>query len=877
MKRIVLLMVVVLLSPGSLGLAQQRQRIFIVRDDDGTPDWGRGHVSTPASVCLKVLKVKLHPATVTQARIMYYMKHNPYDTATKTLYSAAAEGVKWSKLVVTLNGREVLRESLIEHGTMGWHEIPIDPALLRRGENKITITLDGMWGTLDHLGQSPHDLRFPFWEYQFGHWVKLLLWTAQRHTARLASVPVLPSWERLLEARLAIGWGGEATLQRAYRLFLRPQGVVLDDYISVACTHSNQEAPTYCWRVYSRHYDDMGMKAHYPDSIFWSSLQAGFSTGVAFGLTSVGSPGTGPGGERIPCLHDPQMWAQEEQAIRSLGRHYKTFSPLMLGLGDEMAVNHYDEVCFSKHTLAAFRKYLRQRYGRLDKLNATWQTRFAAWDAVVPWKVEQARKRPRNIAPWLEFRVFMTHTFVQSLVKMQRWVKEEAPGAHTGGANPLDESYTSCAVFSRIYPVLEYAQVYPRFHDRARSWFRDPRLVGLWSGYNYPRAKIEHHAWLLPTYGGTLMCWFGSGRAYDYRTLTNTLNPGERAGVIGDCNRELQAGIGKLLIAAEVEPQPVAILSSYRGKFAYTALKASQTPKQNPTGWDREFDEFLQGYSSLLRKLRVPYRFVDEDQVEQGVLDRYALVIAPQVSVLSRAAVDRLKTFARRQPLIADRSLGTYDEHGRKRNVAPFDFAAPGDLKLADFGDRPLRVSGNNLARLRQLVEAAGIEPIREVDGEGIDFIVRKRLGDLRLLVLFGRGELTVSPPRGTIAYDARAHRLLGPGPATITPERGPAVLVFAPRAVDGLTLSATAAVKRGQQADFQVRVRPHIETVVRLRATGPEGKPRPWYNVNVTVKDGRGVAAFRPALNDPLGQWKFVATDVISGATAAASLSVRE
>jgi len=1440
MKHAMLLAIAVPLSLGSLGLTQERQRLSVVRDDDGTADRGRGHVSVPSFVCLKMLNVELDPAAVTQARIMYYMKHNPYDVRTKALYSAPVEGVKWSDLVVTLNGREVLCDSLIKHGTMGWHEIPVDPVLLRRGENRITMTLNrwgsyfylgvdrsaprgrsassedggktfrpnwpsfgvaqadpgeymvrlklwtaalpetgfieregrqygwlevedffsatrphvsgfktlpwdqgvnapsrdlvawgmsgsfelpleipadgewrlwlrgwmdgfhggtftltwdgkpfyasagkhkftsdaklrfdwldlgatplakgrhllgvtttgdcghmfdvlvlttdptyrpdetkplprmtrieklipplgvsdlkpgrhltqspipwakslaggplrtlwvcgkinereivelqrrmdltadvisshmryysksgfgsdlnleqgdllysllvghkpydamvlvrtkldqipehamsellrrvdqGMglivvksqrvderatklsalfkevktlslpvfrapfdlkgqagvswreygkgrillrtyanWGTVDHLALSPDDLRlFPFWEYQFGHWVALLQRAGQRDTAHITSVavpevtqpgqeaeltvtaegaegtqlagvmwsphqpgwrkwgpvscrggatvklpagiedglyhveanllnargevldsavtfyrvkqparlaeakaeyagedggravvtlrtantgavtrlparlevwgarerllaaknltlefaagtgqtqvsiPLLRSWERLLEARLTVGPAGQPPRQRLHRLFLRPQNVVLDDYVPVTGTHENQEAPTYCWPAYSRLYDDMGMKADYPGIMFWSSLDSGKATAVIFRLTGVGSPVTSPGGERVPCLHDPEMWAREEPAIRRLaGPRYAPYSPLVLGLGDEMAVSHYHEVCFSKYTLAAFREQLRKQYGTLPKLNATWDTQFAEWDAVVPWQIPQVRQRPDNIAPWLEFRVFMTQTFVQALVKMQRWVKDAAPGSYTGGANPLDEGYTSCAVFSQLYPMLEYAQVYPRFHDRARSWFRDPRLVGIWSGYGYDRGKIERHAWLLPAYSGTLMCWYGANRAYDYGTLTNTLDMGERGRWIGDCNRELQSGIGKLLIAADVEQEPVAILSSYRSKYAYTALKASKSPTVSAVGWEREFDEFLQGYTALLRKLRVPYRFVDEDQVRRGELSRYQLLIAPQVSVLSETAVAQLTAFAEQHPVAADRVLGTYDEHGCKRDVAPFSFAEPGRLKLSDFGDRPLRTTDENLARLRQVVAEAGMSPTREVGGEKIDFIVRKRLGSLGLLVVFGKGRMLVKPPPGTVAYDARAHRLLGSGPTTMTQERSPAVLVFTPQKVAGVRLAATPSVKRGQQADFEAQVRPHIETVVRLRTTGPDGEPRPWYDVNVTIKDGRGRAAFRPALNDAVGEWTFVATDVVSGATAAAKVSVK-
>jgi hypothetical protein len=320
----------------------------------------------------------------------------------------------------------------------------------------------------------------------------------------------------------------------------------------------------------------------------------------------------------------------------------------------------------------------------------------------------------------------------------------------------------------------------------------------------------------------------------------------------------------------------VAILSAYRSKYAYTALKASQTPQISPTGWDQEFDEFLQGYSALLRKLRVPYRFVDEDQLARGELDRYQLLIAPQVSVLSEEAVQRLTAFARQHPVIADQALATYDEHGRQRATAPLNVAAPGDLKLSDFGDRPLRVTEENLAKLRQVVAVAGTAPTREVEGADIDFIVRKRLGELRVLVVFGKGKLSVTPPAGMIAYDARSHNLLGNGPATFTQERSPAVIVFAPRPLGAVTLTASASVARGQAVPLKVDMPPGLATVARLAVTGPDGKPRPWYDANVTLANGKGTATFRPALNDPTGKWTFTATEVASGSKATASVMVK-
>ncbi len=140
-----------LIAATSLTICAQDTRIFIVRDDDGSADEGRGQVTSHRSVCRKTLVLEADPATVRRAWVQYYMKVRPYDVTTKKLYDGPVEGVEWADLVITVNGTEALRGSLIEHGTMGWHELEFDPALLQRGENQITLTLD-RGGSYFYLG-----------------------------------------------------------------------------------------------------------------------------------------------------------------------------------------------------------------------------------------------------------------------------------------------------------------------------------------------------------------------------------------------------------------------------------------------------------------------------------------------------------------------------------------------------------------------------------------------------------------------------------------------------------------------------------------------------------------------------------------------------
>ncbi len=67
------------------------------------------------------------------------------------------------------------------------------------------------------------------------------------------------------------------------------------------------------------------------------------------------------------------------------------------------------------------------------------------------------------------------------------------------------------------------------------------------------------------------------------------------------------------------------------------------------------------------------------------------------------------------------------------------------------------------------------------------------------MLVVFGRGALRVQPPAGMVAYDARAHRLLGGEPRTFTQEHSPAVVVLAPQQVAKTALTAPRPCSEGR------------------------------------------------------------------------------
>jgi hypothetical protein len=119
-----------------------------------------------------------------------------------------------------------------------------------------------------------------------------------------------------------------------------------------------------------------------------------------------------------------------EREIRKKAGELSVRSPVFYHLSDEGGLLRSDlnqeiDLCFSPETLTAFREHLKHRFGALEAVNERWDTAFASWEEVVPLKTDEVRKRMDNIAPWLDFRIFMAHEFAGLFGKIQDWIREE--------------------------------------------------------------------------------------------------------------------------------------------------------------------------------------------------------------------------------------------------------------------------------------------------------------------------------------------------------------------------------------------------------------------------------------------------------------------
>lgn len=116
---------------------------------------------------------------------------------------------------------------------------------------------------------------------------------------------------------------------------------------------------------------------------------------------AVGGFGQGLGGAGALTLNDPEVHGAVMEFLTLMATRYKGH-PGLLGYDVNNEVNYQPDFDHSDPTKAAFRIWLREKYGDLDALGEAWRRySYAEWDDVMP---------PRQVQPypecldWMEFR-----------------------------------------------------------------------------------------------------------------------------------------------------------------------------------------------------------------------------------------------------------------------------------------------------------------------------------------------------------------------------------------------------------------------------------------------------------------------------------------
>ncbi len=549
---------------------------------------------------------------------------------------------------------------------------------------------------------------------------------------------------------------------------------------------------------------------------------------------------------RDVVLQDPGFENRLREKLAPLARRAR-LKPLAYYIADESSLTSYTDpfdVDWAPAAIAEFREWLRGEYASLEVLNKAWGTAFGSWDAVVPMTTEEAQKHG-NYAPWSDHRVYMERSFVQALAKAREIVREIDPRAVVSISGTQVPTAHTGTNWYRINQHMDYLQPYSGGNQDAMHHLFRPgiRLTGF-TGYQTIGTALRQQQWRRLFYGHT-----GASIFWHYTLLNPDLAMSEQGQVLAETFGQIQGGIGRVFLNSRVHEDGVAIhfsMASIRGAWIQDGKIRPNVG--NVIGTSPNYEDLVgrrAAWVTNLEKQGLQFRFLATEQIEEGALDQFRVLILPYSIALSDKEARAIERFMDRGGIVyADEQAGRMDERCRWRKT-------------------PLWPERKGLVRLEkgQELPVLPVKPSFEVEG---DFLRTVRdFGKSRLIGLLAAEARNVTlPPAKSVRYDLLRGRL-APAEMHATPGE-PVLLVERARRIARLEITPELELKLTEEAGTPVD-----RSVVRVEVVDPAGKVVRHYSGNVTIVDGRATFSLPFALNDAAGDWRLRARDVVSGLTA--------
>jgi beta-galactosidase len=131
------------------------------------------------------------------------------------------------------------------------------------------------------------------------------------------------------------------------------------------------------------------------------------------------------GGRRHYCFHHPAYQEYSRRIVAEMARHYGQHTAVIGWQLDNEFGCHQTARCYCDLSVAAFREWLRKKYGILDALNAAWGTVFwnqiySDWNQIVSPSRTPTDPNPCQSLDWYRFSSDSITTFAQNQIDILR-------------------------------------------------------------------------------------------------------------------------------------------------------------------------------------------------------------------------------------------------------------------------------------------------------------------------------------------------------------------------------------------------------------------------------------------------------------------------
>ncbi|MEW6048277.1 MAG: beta-galactosidase [Bacillota bacterium] len=435
----------------------------------------------------------------------------------------------------------------------------------------------------------------------------------------------------------------------------------------------------------------------------------------------------GYGSRRHYCPNSPNYRRHAREITTRLAERY--------GRHPAVSYWHVDNeyggpACYCDRCVEAFRTWLRQRYGTLERLNeawyaAFWSQRYQKWEEIDAPRLTPAYHNPGQTLDW---RRFMSDSFLQCYLEQRQILRELSPDVPVttnfmAWFNGLD--YHAWAPHLDIVSWDSYP---PTGADPAETAARHDLMRGLkggrmpfllmeqspsqvnWMEYNRPQrpGEMRLRSWQAVAHGADAVCFFqlrqSQGGAEKFHAAVIGHDGSSRSRVFREV-AQVGTELGRMggLVAGSEYRAEVAILFSWPNWW---------TIEQEP-----RISQGLHYIREVMRYYRALWRHHFEVDVvsPEAELFRYRMVVAPLMRIVTPSLQKRLEEYVRAGgALLATFHSGLTDENDRVHLggypgllrglcgvwVEEFDVLPPGQLTTVSVREPYAMLAGEYKAEL---------------------------------------------------------------------------------------------------------------------------------------------------------------------------------
>ncbi|TKA00485.1 beta-galactosidase [Actinacidiphila oryziradicis] len=344
--------------------------------------------------------------------------------------------------------------------------------------------------------------------------------------------------------------------------------------------------------------------------------------------------------------------------------------------------NEYCTFCYCDETAAHFRRWLRAKYGTLDRLNEAWGTafwsqRYDSWEELIPPRQAQYMINP---AHGLDFRRFTSDAWLECFTAERDIVARHTPHIPVTtnfmpfwiGQDGWKWSGEEDVVSVDIYPDPKDplgGACNAMIHDITRSqsgpgpWMLMEQAAGPvnWRGVNHPKPRGLNRLWSLQAVarGADAVCYFQwrqsrqGAEKFHSGMLSHAGEQGrtfQQVKGLGADLRKLAGAVGKGV------PAEVGILLDWQTWWAH---QQSGRPSA-----ELDYEQTVRAWHHALWAQNITADFAHPE----ADLSRYKLIVIPNLYLAGDAAVDNLSVYVRGGgTLVSGFFTGVADEDDRVR------------------------------------------------------------------------------------------------------------------------------------------------------------------------------------------------------------------